>query len=83
MIQVKSEVLELRGIKNQESKNGKVYYIVNCESADGTPMAFYCPDASAFAEGLKKGSMVTITFDVSRYQGNDRLIVKAVENFEG
>lgn len=79
MVKVKSEKLELRGIANRQSKNGKVYYIVNVESLDGTPYGFYCPDASAFQQGLKKGDMVCVTFDVKIYNGNEQLLVNKVE----
>lgn len=79
MLTVKSTPLELRGIANKTSKNDKVYYTINCESADGSPHALYCPNASAFPAGLKKGDMVVVTFDVSYYKGNERLIVTKVE----
>ena len=79
MVKVKSEKLELRGIANRKSKTEKVYYIVNVESADGTPYGFYCGDAAAFQNGLAKGDMVFITFEVKLYNGSEQLVVVKVE----
>lgn len=79
MLSVKSNPLELRGIANNTSKKGNVYYTINTEAADGSPHAFYCPDAAALPQGLKKGDMVTVTFDVSYYKGNERLVVSKVD----
>lgn len=80
MLTVTSSPLELRGIANKVSaKTEKVYYILNCECDDGDPVSFYCPDASVLPPGLRKGTMVTLTFDVSFYKGNERLTVSAVE----
>lgn len=81
MLSVASNPLELRGIANKTTKSGKTYYVVNTESDDGTPYALYCPDASAFAEGLKKGDKVRVLFEVNRFQGNEKLIVRKVEQF--
>lgn len=78
MFIVTAKNLELRGIANQTSKNGTVYYIVNCELTDGTPYSFYCPKADAFAEGLKKGDKVNIDFTVKRYKQNENLVVERV-----
>lgn len=79
MLTVKSAPLELRGIANKTSNKGNVYYTLNCESADGSPHALYCPDAKALPQGLKKGDMVSVSFDVSYYKGNEELIVSKVE----
>lgn len=79
MMTVKSSPLELRGIANNTSKKGNVYYTLNVESADGSPHALYCPNAEAFPQGLAKGNMVVVTFDVSYYKGNERLVVTKVE----
>lgn len=78
MLTVKSAPLELRGVANNTSKKGNVYYTLNVESSDGSPHALYCPDASALPQGLKKGDMVTVDFEVSYYRGNERLIVTKV-----
>ena len=78
MLQVKSNSLELRGIANKTSAKGTVYYTINTESSDGTPYAFYCPNANAFPDGLKKGDKVELTFDVSYFKGQEKLVVAAV-----
>lgn len=78
MLIVTSCPLELRGIANKVGKKENVYYVLNCESADGTPHALYCPDASALPDGLHKGDMVYVTFNVHTYKGNERLIVSSV-----
>lgn len=78
MLTVYSNPLELRGVAHKVSKNNKSYYVINCESDDGSPHAFYCPDASALAQGLKKGDMVCVTFDVAYFKGNERLVVTKV-----
>lgn len=78
MLTVYSNPLELRGIAHKVSKNGKPYYVINCESDDGSPHAFYCPDDKAFPPALKKGEMVCVTFDVVYFKGNERLVVSKV-----
>lgn len=78
MLTVKSNTLELRGIANKETKKGNIYYVLNCEGEDGTPYAFYCPSSDAFPEGLKKGCMISVEFEVKRYNGNEQLIVRQV-----
>lgn len=79
MIQLKSSPLELRGVSNKQSKSGKVYYIVNAECEDGTPVALYCSNADAFKGALKKGDSVVITFKLTFYKGNERLDVLSVD----
>ena len=79
MLTVCSCPLELRGVAHKSSKNGKLYYVINCETMDGTPYAFYCPDSSALNDGLKKGDIVNVTFNVGYYKGNERLVVSLVE----
>lgn len=79
MLKVKSEVMELRGVANKQSAQGKVYYIVNVETMDGTPHQFYCPDATALPQGLKKGDNVVLTFDVKYYKNQESLVVANVE----
>ena len=80
---VKSEPIELRGIANKETKKGNVYYIVNCELADGTPLSFYCPNSDAFPSGLKKGEIITIDFLYKKFNGNEQLLVKDVHRYDG
>lgn len=79
MLTVKSCPLELRGVAHKTSKSGKLFYTINVESSDGTPHALYCPDANALPQGLNKGDMVYVTFNVSYYMGNERLSVIGVE----
>lgn len=79
MLVVKSCPLELRGIAHKNKKSGGIYYVVNVESADGTPHALYCPSSEPLPHGLAKGDMVTVTFEVSRYHNNERLVVLEVE----
>lgn len=78
MMTVKSNPVELRGVLNKSSQNGKVYYIINVESDGGTPHALYCPDAAALPAGLQKGDMIEVLFDVSYYKGNEKLSVSKV-----
>lgn len=79
MLKVKSYPLELRGIANTTSKKGNVYYTLNCESDDGSPHALYCPKIEALPQGLKKGDKILVTFEVSYFKGNERLVVAQVE----
>ena len=79
MLKVTSSPLELRGIANNTSKKGNLYYTLNCETEDGSPHALYCPSAEALPQGLKKGDSVKVTFEVSYFKGNERLIVSKVE----
>ena len=76
MLNLKTDVLELRGLVNQTSKKGNVYYVVYCESAQGEPYKFFCRDAKAFAEGLKKGDSVVVTLTYNSFK---ELQVVAVE----
>lgn len=72
-----TEVLELRGLKNTSSKKGNVYYILNCEHSEtGDPYQFYCPDASCFPQGLKKGDKITVTLTYNKFKN---LIVKNIK----
>lgn len=79
MLIVKSYPLELRGIAHRTTKKGNLYYILNVESSDGTPHALYCPNADCLPAGLNKGDMISVTFEVSYFQNNERLVVKEVE----
>lgn len=83
MLTVKSSPVELRGIVNKTSKNnGSVYYLINTETADGSPHQFFAFDAKVFADGLKKGDMVSLTFRLERWQREDKLFVEKVEKVE-
>lgn len=79
MLTVTSNELELRGVAHKESKNGKTYYVLNCEYDDGTPYAFYCPDASALPKGLNKGDKVIIVFRIEYFRNNEKLVVHEVK----
>lgn len=79
MLTVNSIPLELRGVAHKTTKQNKVFYQVNCETNDGTAYQFYCPDASALPEGLKKGDMVVVTFEVVYFNGNERLVVRGLK----
>lgn len=79
MLKLKTDVLELRGISNQLSNKGNVYYILYVENFCGKPYNFYVPNSEAFPEGLKKGDNVIVTFDLSYYKGQERLSVSKVE----
>lgn len=79
MLKLKTDVLELRGIDNKQSAKGNVYYILYVENFCGKPYNFYVPDAKALPDGLRKGSQIIITFDLSYFKGNERLSVSKVE----
>lgn len=78
MLTLECKDLELRGIANKTSQNNKVYYILYVENVEGKPYNFYCPDASALPQGLKKGDTVNVSFDLSYYKGQERLTVSKV-----
>lgn len=64
-----TDTLELRGLKNTASKKGTVYYILNCEDIKtADPFSFYCPDAKIFPEGLKKGDKVVLKLLYNRFK---------------
>lgn len=79
MLTVASEPLELRGVASKESKNGKAYFYINAETPDGTSHQFYCPVFNVIPQGLKKGDMVRLYFNVRYFKGNERLEVCKVE----
>lgn len=79
MLKVTSAPLELRGIANNTSKKGNLYYTLNCESEDGSPHGLYCPSADSLPQGLKKGDMIKVEFEVTYFKGNERLVVAKVE----
>lgn len=79
MLKVKSCPVELRGIENKVSEQGKVYYLLYCELDSGKPYKFYIENSSVFPEGLRKGDMVTVTFELSYYKGFERLSVVRVD----
>lgn len=72
-----TDVLELRGLKNTASKKGTVYYILNCENEKtGDPYQFYCPSADVLPQGLKKGDKIKISLTYNKFKN---LIVKDVK----
>lgn len=76
-MELTTNVLELRGLKNSKSKKGNVYYVLNCETVEnGDPKQFYCPSADVLPEGLKKGDKIKI---VVYYNNFKNLIVREVK----
>lgn len=80
MLNLKTDVLELRGLKNETSKKGNVYYVIFAESMEGEPFKFFCKDAKAFPEGLKKGDNVVVTVTYNNFK---ELVAVRVEKVEG
>ena len=78
MLKLTTYGLELRGIANKTSKNGNLYYILYCENEQGKPYNFYVPSADSLPEGLKKGDIIMITFDLTYYKNQERLTVSSV-----
>lgn len=68
MLNLKTDVLELRGLKNSTSKKGNVYYVIFAESQEGEPYKFFCRDASVFPDGLKKGDDVVLTLTYNSFK---------------
>ena len=79
MLKVASEVLELRGVATKTTAKGNMYYLVNCETEDGTAHQFYCPDYTALPQGMKKGDKVRVYFNVKVFDRQEKLIVSKVE----
>lgn len=76
-MELTTNVLELRGLKNSKSKKGNTYYILNCETVEsGDALKFYCPSADVLPEGLKKGDKVKI---LVYYNNFKNLIVREVK----
>lgn len=79
MLTLKTCPLELRGIENKVSQEGKVYYMIYCELDSGKPYKFFVADAKVFPEGLKKGDKITVSFELSYFKGYERLNVIQVD----
>ena len=62
-MKLKTDVLELRGVKDNISAKGNVYYNIFCEEADGNPCQFYCTEKMEFPKGLNKGAKVCLHLD--------------------
>lgn len=77
-----SHPVELRGIANKVTKSGNIYYNVNLEDADGTPVSLYAKNADGFALGLRKGDTVVATCEYSKYNQDERLICVGLEKVE-
>lgn len=60
MLNLTARKMEVRGIANEQSKKGNVYYILRCESEEGEPFQFFARSADVFPQGLKKGDIVTL-----------------------
>lgn len=72
-----TNTLELRGLKNAKSKNGNIYYTLNCENMEtGEPYQCYCPSGDVLPQGLKKGDKIKITFHYNKFKS---LVVQKVQ----
>lgn len=80
-MKLKTETLELRGLKDNISAKGNIYYIIYCEELTGEPCNFYCTNDKAFPKGLKKGDIVRIHLDFNTKFKS--LIVESVELVNG
>ena len=79
MLSLKTETLELRGLKNETSKKGNLYYIIFCETACGEPHKFFCKNSEAFPSGLKKGDNVILTLTYNSFKELEVLKVEKAE----
>lgn len=78
-MQLKTETLELRGIKDFISSKGNIYYMVYCEQADTEPVKFYCASEKVFPTSpkLKKGDIIRVHLDyVEKFK---TLVVERIE----
>lgn len=72
-----TEKLELRGVKNCSSKNGKNYLVLNCENvSNGDAYQFYCPTKEIMPTGLNKGDKVELKLEYNTYKN---LLVREVK----
>lgn len=78
MLKLTTAQLELRGLKNQTSKKGNVYYMLFCETEEGEPCKFFCKDSRVFPEGLKKGDQITLDLHYNAFKELDVLKVNKV-----
>ena len=77
-----SHPVELRGIANKVTQSGNIYYTVNLEEADGTPVALYAKNAEGFAPGLRKGDAVVATCEYVKFDRQERLICVGLDKVE-
>lgn len=78
MLNLTAKKMEVRGIANEQSKKGNVYYILRCESEQGEPFQFFARTADVFPQGLKKGDIVELNLDFNtRYK--DLVLTKVVK----
>lgn len=77
-MKLKSYPLELRGIASKQTQKG-VYYLVNLELEDGTPVQLYAKDASGFPAGLKKGDKVLAICEFLRFGKDERIVCVGLE----
>ena len=62
MLELKTKLLEVRGLQDCTSKKGNLYYNLNCEDVEtGEAYKFYVNDGSLFPNNMKKGSKVILT----------------------
>lgn len=78
MINLTTDVLELRGIKNAMSKKGNVYYVLNCEDDGGEACKFVCKNFDSIPSGLKKGDKVQLKVAYNNFKDLDVLGVEKV-----
>lgn len=71
--------LELRGIKNVTSAKGNVYYNIYCEEADGEQMSFYCKNISAIPQKLKKGDKIVVDVTYNKFKELEVISIRKVD----
>lgn len=68
MLCLKSEKLEVRGVKPVTSKKGNTYHILNCEDMHGDPVRFFVRDVSVLPRDLKKGEGVVLSLVYNNFK---------------
>lgn len=82
MLTMKSCPLELRGAISKQTKNGKLYVLLNCETDVGEHYQFYSGDPNIVTPDLKKGDKVVLVFAYSVYDKQERLSVIGIDKVE-
>ena len=80
MLELTTKNLELRGLVNTTSKKGNVYYVLHCETIEGAPVKFFCRDAAAFPQSLKKGDIIQIDLVYNNFKDLEIKKVIKVDN---
>lgn len=82
MLNLSAKKMEVRGLANEQSKKGNVYYILRCESVEGEPFQFFARSPEVFPQGLKKGDIVDLELTMNmRYK--DLVLTKVVKSSVG